>query len=74
VSVLDGRDVVYVARATGKSLARDYMSVGTRFPAHATSPGKVLLAALPPDDLKNRLTAGKLETLTPHTITSGDKL
>ena len=48
VSVLDGTDVVYVARATGKGLSRDYMSVGTRFPAHATSPGKVLLAALPP--------------------------
>jgi IclR family pca regulon transcriptional regulator len=74
VSVLDGHDVVYIARATGKALARDYMSVGTRFPAHATSPGKVLLAALAPADFKKRIGGQRLAALTPHTITSLDKL
>ncbi len=74
VSVLDGTDVVYVARATGKGLTRDYMSVGTRFPAHATSPGKVLMAALPPAEIKKRLNGRKLEALTPHTISNADKL
>ncbi len=74
VSVLDGTDVVYVARATGKGLARDYMSVGTRFPAHATSPGKILLAALPPAELKKRLGGRKLATLTPHTIATQERL
>lgn len=74
VSVLDGYDVVYIARATGKALTRDYMSVGTRFPAHATSPGKVLLAALAPAEFKRRMSGRKLEALTPHTITSLDEL
>jgi IclR family pca regulon transcriptional regulator len=74
VSVLDGTDVVYVARATGKGLTRDYMSVGTRFPAHATSPGKILLAALPIAELKRRLSGHKLETLTSHTISVPEKL
>lgn len=74
VSVLDGVDVVYIARATGKALARDYMSVGTRFPAHATSPGKVLLAALPPGELKKKISGRNLIALTPHTITRPEKL
>ncbi len=74
VSVLDGTDVVYIARATNKRLSRDYMSVGTRFPAHATSPGKVLLAAMPKGEFDKRWGSRKLESLTPSTITSIDKL
>jgi len=58
VAVLDGTDVVYLARATGRHLRRDYMSVGTRMPAHATSPGKVLLAGLPPTQRRALLTGG----------------
>jgi IclR family pca regulon transcriptional regulator len=41
-----GKEVLCVARATARRLQRDYMSVGTRFPAHASSSGKVLLGAL----------------------------
>ena len=74
VSVLDGTDVVYIARATNKRLSRDYMSVGTRFPAHATSPGKVLLAAMPKNEFERRWGGRKLELLTPGTITSIDRL
>jgi DNA-binding IclR family transcriptional regulator len=43
-------------------------SVGTRWPAHATSTGKVLLAALAPADLRSLLSF-PLEALTPRTIT-----
>src|SRR5579871_4783250 len=43
LSMLDGTDTVCIARATARRLERDYMSVGARFPAHATSTGKVLL-------------------------------
>lgn len=69
LSVLDGADVVYVARATAKRLARDYMSVGTRMPAHATSPGKVLLAALPEAARRALADGPPLQALTPRTIT-----
>ena len=43
-------------------------SVGTRWPAHATSTGKVLLAALADSDLE-ALLASPLPALTPRTIT-----
>lgn len=74
ISVLDGTDVVYVARATSKQLTRDYMSVGTRYPAHSTSPGKLLLAALPDRDVTARYKGRPLEALTPRTIESLDRL
>jgi IclR family pca regulon transcriptional regulator len=46
LSILDGTDTVCIARATARRLERDYMSVGTRLPAHASSAGKVLLGGL----------------------------
>jgi IclR family transcriptional regulator, pca regulon regulatory protein len=44
---LDGGDVVYVARVAVPKLVALSVGIGTRFPAAATSLGKVLLAALP---------------------------
>lgn len=74
ISVLDGIDVVYLARATSKNLNRDYMSVGTRYPAHSTSPGKVLLAAMSERDVIQRYKNKVLEAMTPRTINSLEKL
>ncbi len=74
ISVLDGTDVVYVARATARRLSRDYMSVGTRYPAHATSPGKLLLAAFSDREVTARYKNRRLEPLTPRTIDSLSKL
>ncbi|MCU4186739.1 helix-turn-helix domain-containing protein [Acidiferrimicrobium sp. IK] len=51
VSVLDGDDVVYVARVPTKRIMTVVISVGTRFPAYATSLGRVLLAGLPDGEL-----------------------
>src|SRR5579862_4318011 len=45
VSELDAGDVVYVARVPTKRIMTVTISVGTRFPAYATSMGRVLLAA-----------------------------
>lgn len=69
LSILDGRETVCIARATARRLDRDYMGVGTRFPAHATSAGKLLLGALPDADLQDLLTRAPLEALTPFTVT-----
>lgn len=74
ISVLDGTDVVYVARATAKRLSRDYMSVGTRYPAHATSPGKLLLAALSDGEITARYKGKRFEAPTPRTIDNLDRL
>ncbi|HEU5389082.1 MAG TPA: IclR family transcriptional regulator C-terminal domain-containing protein [Streptosporangiaceae bacterium] len=46
---LDGADIVYVARVSVPKLIALRVDIGTRFPAVQTSQGKVLLAALPPD-------------------------
>ncbi|RJL32449.1 IclR family transcriptional regulator [Bailinhaonella thermotolerans] len=70
VSVLDGPDVVYVARVPTSRIMRVMISIGTRFPAYATSMGRVLLASLPPADLDDHLAKTTLEPLTPHTITT----
>lgn len=48
---LDGADIVYVARVSVPKLITLRVDIGTRFPAAQTSQGKVLLAALPPDQL-----------------------
>lgn len=70
VSELDGDDVVYIARVPTKRIMTVTISVGTRFPAYATSMGRVLLASQPEDWLDEYLTSVNLLGLTGHTITS----
>ncbi|TKJ32828.1 IclR family transcriptional regulator C-terminal domain-containing protein [Blastococcus sp. CCUG 61487] len=48
---LDGSDIVYVARVSVPKIIALRVEIGTRFPAVQTSQGKVLLAALSPDEL-----------------------
>lgn len=74
ISVLDGQHVVYVVRVPTKRIMTVAISVGTRFPAYATSMGRVLLAALPPDELERYLAEAKLEPLTDRTVTDTDRL
>jgi IclR family transcriptional regulator, pca regulon regulatory protein len=70
VSVLDGADVVYVARVPTSRIMTVAISVGTRFPAYATSMGRVLLAGLVPEDLDAYLNKVELRRLTPRTVSS----
>lgn len=74
VSVLDGHDVVYVARVPVSRIMTVSISVGTRFPAYATSMGRVLLAGLPSDDFESYLSAVALEPLTARTVTAAGAL
>jgi IclR family transcriptional regulator, pca regulon regulatory protein len=73
-SVLDGFDIVYVARAATKRIMTISLSVGTRLPAHATSMGRVLLAALGDDRLDTYLRTATLAPLTERTIVDRDRL
>jgi IclR family pca regulon transcriptional regulator len=70
VSVLDGMDVVYVARVPVSRIMTVAISVGTRFPAYATSMGRVLLAGLPDEELDSYLAKVRLERLTPRTVSA----
>jgi IclR family pca regulon transcriptional regulator len=69
ISVLDGTDVVYVARVPTRRIMSITLSVGTRLPAYATSMGRVLLAALPEAVLEERLLQMDLRPLSARTIT-----
>jgi IclR family pca regulon transcriptional regulator len=69
VSVLDGDDVAYIARVPTKRIMTVVISVGTRFPAYATSMGRVLLAGLPGHELEAFLARADLPPRTPRTIT-----
>jgi IclR family pca regulon transcriptional regulator len=51
IAQLDGSDIVYVARVAVPKIVSLAVQIGTRFPALATSLGKVQLAALPPEEL-----------------------
>lgn len=70
VAVLDGEDIRYVARVAAGRIMSVNITVGTRFPAYATSMGRVLLAALPPVERAARLERTVLRPLTGHTLTS----
>jgi IclR family transcriptional regulator, pca regulon regulatory protein len=74
VSVLDGDYIVYVARVPTKRIMTVAISVGTRFPAYATSMGRVLLGAMSPEELDRYLTEADLAALTGRTVTSPDEL
>lgn len=68
VGVLDGVEVVYLERLESPHLLPLFRQIGHRQPAHATSAGKVMLAALDQPELERRLAGVQLTALTPHTI------
>jgi IclR family pca regulon transcriptional regulator len=74
VSVLDGDEVVYVARVPTKRIMTVSISVGTRFPAYATSMGRVLLAWQPAEWLDGYLASAKLRALTAYTLADPESL
>ncbi|HET7096585.1 MAG TPA: IclR family transcriptional regulator C-terminal domain-containing protein [Casimicrobiaceae bacterium] len=75
MSVLDGDDVLYVARAsTSQRIMSIDLGIGSRLPAYCTSMGRVLLANLAPTDLAAYLRRVKLLPLTPRTELSKDAL
>jgi len=73
-AVLDGSDIVYIARVPTRRIMSVRITIGTRFPAYATSMGRVLLAGLPEDERDAVLTASALPSLTDRTLTDPDTL
>jgi IclR family pca regulon transcriptional regulator len=69
VAVLDGADIVYVARVATRRIMSAAISVGTRFPAYATSMGRAVLAHAEPAVLDAYLASTELAPLTSRTIT-----
>ena len=68
VAVLDGDDVVYIAREAVYRIMTAAIGVGTRFPAYATSLGRAILACGSPERAEAYLSRVELRPLTAHTI------
>ena len=74
LAVLEDTEIRYVAQVPSPKLLGVEIPVGTRLPAHATSMGKVLLAAVTPERLEAGLRSAELPALTQHTVTTRKEL
>jgi DNA-binding IclR family transcriptional regulator len=73
LAVLDGHEVVYVERITGRSAVSVVTRPGTRLPLHATAVGLVLLAHATAADI-DAVLAAPLKRYTAHTVTDPGRL
>jgi IclR family pca regulon transcriptional regulator len=74
VSVMDGDDIVYVARnGINRSMNTGFV-LGSRVQAQVTAAGLLLLALRDPDWLERWLAEHELKAYTSHTIASKDRL
>lgn len=74
VATLDVHDVIYIAHHSRQRARRASAVVGARYPAHATSMGRVLLAGLAEDALEEYFATVETQGLTALTVTSIDAL
>jgi DNA-binding IclR family transcriptional regulator len=73
LAVRDATSVVYIARVLGKHHIISSVGVGTRFPAYATSSGRILLSNLSVAELATLYSGIELEKITESTpLTIGD--
>lgn len=74
LTVLDGVEIVYVARASVRTLVRLEAHIGSRLPAYPTSMGRVLLAGLSAERLASYFEQVTLAPLTDRTVTDRARL
>jgi IclR family pca regulon transcriptional regulator len=74
VSVLEGSEIVYVARSVIQRVMSVGLSIGSRLPAYCTSMGRVLLAGLPDAALNRYLESASFERHTPKTVVTRKEL
>ena len=74
LGVLDDVDVLYIAKVESDRPFRLVSRVGMRLPAWATGLGKVLLASLPADELRQRMAKIKFVRFTETTVRDMDQL
>ena len=74
VSILDGDEIVYVARAAQRKVMSIALMPGSRLPAYCTSMGRVMLAALPDSAVRPILGAGPFLSRSPKTLTEVEEV
>lgn len=71
IAILDGTDVLYLARHEGRAPLRFSAGIGDRFPASLTAVGNALLALLTPEEVATRFAqAGSLTARTERSTTT----
>ncbi|MPL80496.1 Pca regulon regulatory protein [bioreactor metagenome] len=74
VSILDETEIVYLARAAQRRVMSIGLLPGSRLPAHCTSMGRVLLAALPGPEARAVIDASDLSPRTPFSRTDPEEI
>jgi IclR family pca regulon transcriptional regulator len=74
LGILDGDEIVYLARSASSRIMSPALNVGRRLPAYCTSIGHVMLAHLPPQELDDYLSRTRFHPYTEHTLTSPEEL
>jgi len=74
VSILDGTEIVYLARAAQRRVMSIGLMPGSRLPAHCTSMGRVLLAALPEPQARQVIENSDLSPRTAFSLTDPDDI
>ena len=69
LALLDGDEVVFIARGSPARVFSTGLEIGYRLPAFCTSVGRALLGRLDDDELAKRLKAMRRQALTPQTVT-----
>lgn len=74
LAVLDGEEIVYLARSSSSRIMSPALNVGRRLPAYCTSIGLVMLAHLPQDELNEYLARVSFHPYTQYTVSSAEQL
>ena len=74
LAVLDGDDVVFVARGSPTRIFSGGVEIGYRLPSFCTAVGRAILGRVTDAELKTKLAATKRAALTPQTITDSKRL
>jgi IclR family pca regulon transcriptional regulator len=74
IAVLDGPEVVYIARTSMPRIFATDLGVGTRLPAFCTSMGRVLMANLSPEELESVIPRMDFARYSDRTTISQEKL
>ncbi|MBS0446317.1 MAG: IclR family transcriptional regulator [Proteobacteria bacterium] len=70
LTVLEGREVLYLDRVETSHPLRMHLESGTRVPLHCTASGKLLLSQMPPDKVRQILGSEPYKAYTKTTITT----
>lgn len=74
VAILDGTEIVYLARAAQRRVMSIGLMPGSRLPAHSTSMGRILLGAQPIEKARSIVEASDLSPRSSYSLTDPDEI